>query len=216
MPPKLQRQGMALIVMLFWATAWFLRQQEMLPESGQPYWPPVDSSMVFQRRDYASREDEFPEAGPSSFVFRVRENRIVAIEKPSGNVPINSVDSSALLRYGMRPFAIQQFLRLRHRWGGWYQKSSVPEVVLSVGWDWVYDGQPVPLVLNHTPIEGLARHPAIGWERAKAIERYRSRLRPFRRWEELYSLPGWDSASVEQVRPYIVVNQKDSVHLPSI
>lgn len=79
--------------------------------------------------------------------------------------------------------------------------------------DWVathiqWQHEPIPMQnLNTMSREALGSHPLIGWDRAKVLHQYRSRVRPFQSWDEVWALGIGDSTSkAEWPSHFILIN----------
>ena len=63
--------------------------------------------------------------------------------------------------------------------------------------------QDQPVYLNHAPLKELLRIPFLSYPQAQAILRYRKQHGRFQNWEELSQLPGFSSAFVQLLRPFM-------------
>lgn len=132
---------------------------------------------------------------------------------PKNAVGLNAVDSVELAKWGVLPGALQQFLRERRRWCGFSAPDQVPSSARTWPVVWELDSLPPRRVLNRLPESVMARHPLVGWERARAFNKYRRSVRPVRSWDELRAVPGWSDVDAHQLKRYFVLNQKDSLSL---
>lgn len=132
---------------------------------------------------------------------------------PKNAVGLNAVDSVELARWGVLPGALHHFLKERRRWCGFFAVDQLPTSARTWPVVWELDSLPPRRVLNRLPESVMARHPLVGWERARAFNKYRRSVRPVRSWAELRAVPGWSDVDAHQLRRYFVLNQKDSLSL---
>jgi len=62
--------------------------------------------------------------------------------------------------------------------------------------------------LNMMSREAMGSHPLIGWDRAKVLHLYRSRVRPFQSWDEVWALGIGDSLSRVVWPKYFLLSSK--------
>jgi hypothetical protein len=132
---------------------------------------------------------------------------------PKSTVGLNAVDSWELARWGVSLGALRHFLKERQRWCGFSAVEQLPSSARTWPVVWELDSLPPRRVLNRLPEPVLAGHPLVGWERARALGKYRRSVRPVRSWAELRAVPGWSAVDVHQLRCYFVLNRKDSLSL---
>ena len=92
---------------------------------------------------------------------------------------------------GWPDWKAERLLSLKARWGG-LDSSMLPS-----GYDQgiLWEFQPIPCYsFNDMAREFMGKHPLIGWDCATAIHRYRSRVRPFMTWDEVWALAVADSS----------------------
>lgn len=98
----------------------------------------------------------------------------------------------------------------RDRLGGYVERSQLWEVGLDSAWIqrvWSrihIDGVVKTLNLNTNEVQELASHPYIGWELAKSIDFYRTRVRPIEGLSDLEGMEGYDADKVEKLKYYLV------------
>lgn len=133
-----------------------------------------------------------------------------ATDKVVVSVSLNLIDSASLCdAFFLAPWDARKVIRYRERLGGYFFSSEQL-------WELQIDSQSVRRLITLEPgsvPEGrvdlntcdhnrLVSHPYIGWERAEAIEYYRSRVRPIRSVEDLVGIQSLDSAWYNRVKHY--------------
>lgn len=124
-------------------------------------------------------------------------------------VDVNEIDSSTLVGACIcSPWSASKWIRYRTRLGGLASLVQLEEVGLN-GDEWKRL-QFVKLEfdkiekrdLNQLDIGTLRAHPYIGWEMAKVIDYYRTRVRPIESVEELRGLQGVDTTDIIRLQYY--------------
>ena len=80
----------------------------------------------------------------------------------------------------------------RRRWGGVNAEIAQMEEWDVVPWQWIWVEPPV-FVLNEVNSDMLYQHPLWKPEQVRAVQRFRSRVRPLRTWDEVFQLASFDS-----------------------
>lgn len=126
-------------------------------------------------------------------------------------ISINSIE--------MNDFAIQcdcplwmaeRFMSYRDRLGGFVSKDQLYEVGLDSSMVdrlimWIdVEGEVQQVNLNSWSVEELASHPYIGWELAKSIEFFRSRVRPIESVDDLKGMEGYDENKLNLLKYYLL------------
>ena len=62
--------------------------------------------------------------------------------------------------------------------------------------------------LNSVPQEALFAHPLWRAGQVRAVQRFRSRVRPVRNWEEVFRLADFDSVQKIQLPRYFEINSR--------
>uniref|UniRef100_A0A7C4TDP1 Helix-hairpin-helix domain-containing protein n=1 Tax=candidate division WOR-3 bacterium TaxID=2052148 RepID=A0A7C4TDP1_UNCW3 len=65
-----------------------------------------------------------------------------------------------------------------------------------------------PVDLNTASLEEFLKIPFLKYSDALKILAYREKAGPFEKFEELYKIPGLDSNSIEEIRPFLAVKKK--------
>lgn len=118
----------------------------------------------------------------------------------------------------MKDFAIQcdcplwmaeRFMSYRDRLGGFVSKDQLYEVGLDSSTVdrmiiWIdVAGEVQQVNLNSWSVEELASHPYIGWELAKSIEFFRSRVRPIESVDDLKGMEGYEEGRLNLLKYYL-------------
>lgn len=220
---RLQRFGIGFILVgaygVVLVNVWFFPD----PPYEEPEWFPAPESLssypVSEQRTVRKRypsSDFIKNKGIRS--SRYSDTSVVWVARPrmrfpSGPVGLNSVDSLDLLSWGLPAAQCSWYLRERRRWHGFVSVDQIPEPARGWPVSWVSDSLPPRRVLSRLPYLQMKDHPLIGAARARSLDRYRKSVRPVRHWSELRALPGWSEGSLELLRRYFVLSQKDSVSL---
>jgi hypothetical protein len=217
-PGRLQRLGIGLILIGAYGAVGLNIYWRGNPAYETPLWYPEPI-----RSANRSKRENSLERTPFRKEFAKRPRRTVDTNQiwvqrpkmrfPKNAVGLNAVDSLELAKWGVLPGALQQFLRERRRWCGFSVLDQLPSSARTWPVVWELDSLPPRRVLNRLPETVLARHPLVGWERARAFNKYRRSVRPVRSWGELRAVPGWSDVDAHHLKRYFVLNQKDSLSL---
>lgn len=219
-PGRLQRLGIGLILIGAYGAVGLSIYWRGSPAYETPLWYPEPISVPNREKG----EQPFERRAPyyrKEFANRPRRtldtNQIWVprpkLRFPKSRVGVNTVDSLELARWGVSPGALRHFFKERQRWCGFSALDQLPASALTWPVVWELDSLPPRRVLNRLPESVLAGHPLVGWERARALGKYRRSVRPVRSWAELRAVPGWTDVDAHQLRRYFVLNQKDSLSL---
>ena len=121
---------------------------------------------------------------------------------------LNAVDTITLKKVpGIASYRARQIVRYRDRLGGFTsveQLSEIEGLPLELQ-AWFKVETPVfrKLNLNKDPLGNLARHPYIGYARAKAIDGFRRTQGEIHSLDELSLLPDFSSDVIKRLEPYI-------------
>jgi hypothetical protein len=219
-PVRSQRIGTGLILagayMWMGLNVWF---RPVVPPPEPTWFPmPPDSEQGRPRE-----RDRFPRSNYRDFPSNrrplgTRDTNVVWVQRPKLRYPVDPIDANALdsldvLEWGVSPFSVAAFFRARRTWRGFVSPDQLPNSASIWPIAWTFGPLPPPRVLHTLSKEELGRHPLIGWERAAAYHRYRSRVRPVRSWGELRALSGWGEVDETLLRRYFVLSRKDSLSL---
>lgn len=122
---------------------------------------------------------------------------------------LNSVDSATLMKVpGIAGYRSRQILRYRERLGGFVSTEQLSEIEdfpadELARWFKVETGVQRRMNINKASVSQLARHPYIGWSRARDIESYRRNQGRIDDLSTLRLLPGFDEAAIRRIKPYI-------------
>ncbi|GJM30568.1 MAG: hypothetical protein DHS20C17_32030 [Cyclobacteriaceae bacterium] len=155
---------------------------------------------------------------PGIDVQRKREQTLVPNNsdsaKPLKERDLNRVDSTWLIGiYGIGPVLSNRIVKYRTLLGGFYSLQQLTEVynlpaeTIKILKERVFvdlANSPVDkLDLNHADIPGLARHPYISFELARAIVSYRDQHGQFRDMEDLKRIHLMDDSTYLKLSPYL-------------
>lgn len=142
-----------------------------------------------------------------------RSDSIAALGRPQKFrdiviLELNTVDSLTLQRIpGIGPLRAQKIVEYRERLGGFYSVSQLAEIqaVPNEVAPWLrVDKELVKkLNVNTMSVAELARHPYMGFARAKAIAEYRRTHGRIVGAAVLAFLPEFTEASLERLKPYL-------------
>ncbi|MBR0274054.1 MAG: helix-hairpin-helix domain-containing protein [Bacteroidaceae bacterium] len=146
-------------------------------------------------------------------VHQRRSDSIAALGRPQKFrdiviLELNTVDSLTLQRIpGIGPLRAQKIVEYRDRLGGFYSVSQLAEIqaVPNEVAPWLrVDKELVKkLNVNTMSVAELARHPYMGFARAKAIAEYRRTHGRIVGAAVLAFLPEFTEASLERLKPYL-------------
>lgn len=219
-PGRLQRLGIGLILIGAYGAVGLNIYWRGNSDYERPEWyPEPKNSAVWSRTDRTTKNARVSRS--KSWERRQRratDTNQVWVQRPKtrfpkGFVGINTVDSLELTRWGVSSGVLQYFLRERKKWCGFVAVDQLPSSVSAWPVRWELDSLPPRRVLNRLSEQKLAQHPLVGWDRARALNRYRRSVRPVRSWDELRAVPHWSDANFQRLRLYFVLNQKDSLSL---
>lgn len=120
-------------------------------------------------------------------------------------VASDTVTDQWLRAQGWPQWKADGFVRDRERWGG-------VDSALCARWDnrsefnWILH-PPSPLDLNSISEGALYAHPLWRASQARAVHRFRSRVRPLRNWDEVFALAPFDSAQMVQITNYFYIGK---------
>lgn len=120
-------------------------------------------------------------------------------------VASDTVSDQWLRAQGWPQWKAEGFVRDRGRWGGvdsalcarWDNRSE---------FDWILH-PPGPLDVNSISEDALYTHPLWRSAQARAVHRFRSRVRPLRSWDEVFAVAPFDSAQKVQLPKYFYVGK---------
>lgn len=120
-------------------------------------------------------------------------------------VASDTVSDQWLRAQGWPQWKAEGFIRDRGRWGGvdsalctrWDNRSE---------FDWILH-PPSPLDVNSISEDALYAHPLWRSAQARAVHRFRSRVRPLRSWDEVFAVAPFDSAQKVQLPKYFYVGK---------
>jgi len=134
--------------------------------------------------------------------------RYPAVERFSGAVGTDTVGSGWLQQTGHWPeWKALRLVELRGRWGGIDSALAEQEGWDREGWTWRWS-PPAPLDLNSVSEEALFAHPLWRAGQVRAVQRFRSRVRPVRNWEEVFRLADFDSVQKIRLPRYFEINSR--------
>ena len=146
-------------------------------------------------------------------VHQRRSDSIAALGRPQKFrdiviLELNTVDSLTLQRIpGIGPLRAQKIVEYRERLGGFYSVSQLAEIQAGPNevapWLRVDKGLVKKLNVNTMSVAELARHPYMGFARAKAIAEYRRTHGRIVGAAVLAFLPEFTEASLERLKPYL-------------
>ena len=130
-------------------------------------------------------------------------------------LPVNTSDTSALQMIpGVGRYTAGMIVKYRERLGGYHSLDQLREIprlrnIDSVMRYLTLDTVPLrPLYLNRSSVSTLARHPYMGFERAKAVDTHRHRHGPITSEDQLLRLtdkgvPLFTDTDLIRLRPYL-------------
>ncbi len=124
-------------------------------------------------------------------------------------ISLNTITIEGLEALGMYTWQAERLIDYRERLGGFCRVAQIWELEIdSSYWDAYYTrfrigGQVRPLDFNTASVQELARHPYIGWERAKVVEYYRTRIRPIESANDLLQLEQWEQEDIDRLKEYL-------------
>lgn len=150
-------------------------------------WIKPDSTWFEKWRDELIYDDV-------SFVFRVE---------------VNALDSNRMVNAQfLSPWEVVKWKRYGKRLGGYVNREQLYEsgidssTVESLDMVEFQFGEIEKRDINNEDYSEMAKHPYIGWERARSADYYRTRVRPIQSVKELQGLEGWTERDVERVSQY--------------
>ena len=219
-PGRLQRLGIGLILIgAYGAVGLNVYWREKAVYEAPHWYPEPKKTNVWSESNYGQKNTRLPRSKSwERHQRRATDTNQVWVQRPKMRFPknsvgLNTVDSLELARWGVSTGALQHFLRERTRWRGFVNLDQLPASVRAWPVLWELDSLPPRRVLNRLSEQKLAQHPLVGWDRARALNRYRRSVRPVRSWDELRAVPHWSDANFQRLRLYFVLNQKDSLSL---
>lgn len=219
-PGRLQRLGIGLILIGAYGAVGLNVYWRGHSEYERPEWyPEPKNSSNWRRTDRTTKNARVSRSKRWEHqLHRAIDTNKIWVQRPKLRFPkisvgLNTVDSLELARWGVSTGALQHFLRERTRWRGFVNLDQLPASVREWPVQWELDSLPARRVLNRMSEQRLAQHPLVGWDRARALHRYRRSVRPVRSWDELRAVPHWSDADFQRLRLYFVLNQKDSLSL---
>jgi hypothetical protein len=149
-------------------------------EFNEPQWP---REQKWERRPFESRQ----------------------IDRARAVVASDTVTGQWLQAQGWPQLKADGFIRDRARWGGvdsalclrWDSRSE---------FDWILH-PPSPIDLNTITEDALYAHPLWRAPQARAVHRFRSRVRPLRNWDEVFALVPFDSIQKARMTTYFYVGK---------
>jgi len=146
-------------------------------------------------------------------VHQRRSDSIAALGRPQKFremvvLELNTVDSLTLQRIpGIGPLRAQKIVEYRERLGGFYSVSQLAEIQAVPNevapWFRVDKGLVKKLKVNIMGVPELARHPYMGYARAKAIAEYRRTHGHIEGAAALVFLPEFTEAVLARLEPYL-------------
>ncbi len=139
-----------------------------------------------------------------------RRDTMVYPEKmtASERISVNSADTTALKKVpGIGSYYARRIVELRERYGGFTDLSQLlsikglPEDALQ--YLSIPDGGVRKINVNKASFQQLARHPYIGYNRAKSITAYRKLKGRIKDMSQLSLLEGFDKEQMARLEPYV-------------
>lgn len=152
-------------------------------------------------KDIYGMKDEWVDQWKDSLIF--------PIQREWSTIDINtfSLDSFMVDR-GWAQWQIDKVTHYRTRLGGFHRVDQLFEVGIDSGRVEqmailaVVNGGIMKMSFNEMAWTDLAKHPYVTWEMAKAVEYYRTRVRPIESLTDLVGMEGWNEESVERLQVY--------------
>lgn len=131
-------------------------------------------------------------------------------EEESAQLNLNELDSNAFYILLGNEHVAHRIIHYRNRLGGFSAREQLLEVkgvdtrslkLIEEHVDGIGPCQKIDI--NTVEIEKLAKHPYVGWKRARIIEFIRTKVHPIQNASELYQVEGMDSLMVYKLSPYL-------------
>lgn len=168
------------------------------------------------RKLYALRANDADRLLPFVRIPELTTSSTLAVPEKSTKtlirVDLNSADSLKLLEVpGIGPGFASRILQARSRWGGWFNATQLLQIYgmdstrLSAWLPYIELNveKVTKLPINTAEVGVLGRHPVLGFARAKRLVAYREQHGAFKKPADLYVVYGMDSATVQQIAPYL-------------
>ncbi|KAB2817190.1 hypothetical protein [Phaeocystidibacter marisrubri] len=124
-------------------------------------------------------------------------------------IRVNQLDSTRMVHAQIAsPWEVMKWKRYGQRLGGYVKLEQLYEAGLDSSTVHSLSSFQLELEevekrdLNVEEIKDLARHPYIGWDRARSVEYYRTRVRPIQSVVDLKGLEGWTDRDIGRVSQY--------------
>lgn len=126
-------------------------------------------------------------------------------------IAINTISKDDLAAQCECPlWMAERITQYRDKLGGFVNDAQLYELGLDSSSvarlkEWItVEGEVHKVSLNNGSLEELARHPYIGWELARSIEFFRSRVRPIESIEDLVGMEGYDPDKLDLLKYYLL------------
>ena len=191
------------IVTLLWAGIFLALFYANIYEREAPPFVPWDRWEVLEEEGRGGQERPTTAHLSEAYVPK----RYPTVERFSGTVGTDTVGSGWLQRTGHWPeWKALRFVELRSKWGGIDSMLAEREGWDRAEWTWRWS-PPEPMDLNLVSEEALFAHPLWRAGQVRAVQRFRSRVRPIRNWEEVYRLADFDSVQKVTLPHYFKINR---------
>ena len=191
-------------VTLLWAGIFLALFYANIYERQAPPFVPWDRWEVLEEEGGSAQERPVAILPSGGFVPK----HYPAVERFSGAVGADTVGSGWLQQTGQWPeWKALRLVELRSRWGGIDSTLAEREGWDRAEWTWRWS-PPEPVDLNLVSEEALLAHPLWQARQVRAVQRFRSRVRPVRNWEEVYRLVDFDSVQKILLPHYFEINSR--------
>lgn len=191
-------------VTLLWAGIFLALFYANIYERQAPPFVPWDRWEVLEEEGGSAQERPVAILPSGGFVPK----HYPAVERFSGAVGADTVGSGWLQQTGQWPeWKALRLVELRSRWGGIDSTLAEREGWDRAEWTWRWS-PPEPVDLNLVSEEALLAHPLWQAGQVRAVQRFRSRVRPVRNWEEVYRLADFDSVQKILLPHYFEINSR--------
>ncbi len=149
--------------------------------------------------------------GPRTYKHAVERHDTVAYPDKmtiSERISVNDADTNALKKVpGIGSYYAKKIVDLRERYGGFTDLSQLlsikglPEEALQ--YLSIPDGGVVKINVNKASFQQLAKHPYIGYQRARSITAYRKLKGKIKDMSQLKLIEGFSEEQVRRLEPYV-------------
>lgn len=215
---KNQRRGLYTLLFLCvvsWTASYFFKNQP----------PEVPVEIIYKTKEIIESTPKASQRGFKSKEFKrfVKKEKLQPTPKKNkslekSKIPFSKVTEQDLMVVnGIGPVLSQRVIKFRNALGGFYSPDQIYEVygldslvAEKVRSHFDFQAKVKEVLVNHLPIDSLAKHPYISYREAKAIVQFVQEVRPFDSVSEIEYLNEISSDKFRKIVPYLSVKKPNN------